>query len=788
MTNRNNVEPHNAVSVDPKALRLAQNSIIRVSRRLGSAFAALPVTYGCFDPGVVAFTDDAGVWINASVVEADPSNVGFYIASEVCHHAIDDPIIRTAFPHRVVAQAEDYVVNLILHKVFRLDMRKVSLPGLYDKGFARKSLLDVCKMLVARKEIRAVAVRGVKRGLKNPAVVAAADEMRRLIQASGKFNHLGLHAHDLVARAPDSNSILHDAVARTPSSPVLIPNVSVDLAIRSLWARLYSKTVIYSVPRGMTVLPPTHTLAVSVDTSKLKPMTLGDADLSLAFSRHLVAAVEAYGTPNWKRERSAPIVRRLESLSAKLSQTSRYTKADRLRIRAQIERATTKLKTIETTPQISSLFRYKNCPTVKPTPAYNKWQIAALEDRRPKFKRNHLVKMIAKVTRQELKYLRSVHSVAESLTSYASSGPESGLSSIIETPDQNLDVKQQSDTETYVEPTSDQNRDFGSILDLARIDADDVADERTAASVDLTPDATPSASADSTSSTDETNDSGIGNSSCPSLGSGDGAGIGHGNSGNRRQRLIQVSMDNTRLLAKIFTAANAFESSFATPRRTTPDDSRPLDLTLSFGSDISRIDYGQLALLNSEYGKLAFFADLANSQLLQHMDIKPKLSSIIVAVDGSSSMGRRYATAAGFALALAKSLRRFSRDCSIFVFSGRVTASYTWTKDSSMDVLELATTLVSNADGGTNLDNVLSYGLMLTETYGWDKPDLLFITDGIGTFDPTLLLKAKETMNLHAVLLGTGATDNFKLAVPDSLQTRSQGLFPALVSVANRLL
>jgi uncharacterized protein with von Willebrand factor type A (vWA) domain len=170
------------------------------------------------------------------------------------------------------------------------------------------------------------------------------------------------------------------------------------------------------------------------------------------------------------------------------------------------------------------------------------------------------------------------------------------------------------------------------------------------------------------------------------------------------------------------------------------------------------------------------------------MDIKPKLSSIIVAVDGSSSMGRRYATAAGFALALAKSLRRFSRDCSILVFSGRVTSSYTWTKDAPMDDLELATTLVSSTDGGTNLDNVLSYGLMLTETYGWDKPDLLFITDGIGAFDQTLLLKAKETMNLHAVLLGTGATDNFKLAVPDSLQTRAQGLSVALVSVANRLL
>lgn len=766
-----------------------------------------------------AFTTNDGIYVSEQVVKEEPQNLGVYVGHEILHHVLADPVIRTSFDGEVTNVAEDYIINLILKKVYGLDVRKVGVRGIYDKRFSNKTLHQTCSHLANSGKLP-VSGCGHSGVLTNARIYSVAAAIRARLMEHPFCKHLELGtSRDLVKLDDEQTKDLYEQLmADHGKSRHLRPmaNVSNDLLVRALFGRLYSNTVRYDIRKDMRVLPHSFGIALAVQTAKLRKMTRNDPAMSLQFALTLVHTLGTWGTQGWRQSKSNKLVERIERLQSKVHDRKRYSKAERAKFQKSIERGEAKLERLAAERPLDDLLQDNaNRLLVRPrkerTGSAISDALEIREDYLPAFRKNVLVERVRRICRSAYRELRAVYDIHARLGEFVQRGHKK-VNSVLEDANPNdntpktetaerqrvprpdprpiLPTKRQLEQEEREREKEERRQererareererlkeekrlakqkakqpkgDEGNAEEeLQKIEPDDDSgesespeptesdeDEPEYGSEDAAEDEDESPEAPSE---DAEEDGGRTETVSILYGVGDGDGDSQASLDMRTLDCIRL---NKRLLKRILIEADLFHEKLANAAKANPDPDAAIDRTYTFGDDIPKADTSSLVKMVNASTRLAFFADVANQSLLQHVGSAPRRGPIIIALDCSDSMmGERYVVAAGFALAMFRVMSDIRKGCALVKFSSNVDGVYVSDPLMPLDMLMLLETLVSPSYGGTCFDSAIEQSLMLVETLGWKNPQMILVTDGDGVISPGLAETAAKKMRTAGLIV-----------------------------------
>jgi uncharacterized protein with von Willebrand factor type A (vWA) domain len=186
---------------------------------------------------------------------------------------------------------------------------------------------------------------------------------------------------------------------------------------------------------------------------------------------------------------------------------------------------------------------------------------------------------------------------------------------------------------------------------------------------------------------------------------------------------------------------------------------------ITVGADLSRVLPAELAMLRHPLRRLDFYRRYTEKQLLQYeLLTKEKLGRgpIICLVDASGSMnGEPMDWAVAVALALLDTATRQKRKAAVIFFDTRVLAEYLFTPG-ERDIEKFVAIATTGTAGGTDYVPALTRAMELMIMDGYDKADIVMVTDGICQVPDTFLqgfFEYKRIFNFRvwSVLIGYGS-------------------------------
>lgn len=268
------------------------------------------------------------------------------------------------------------------------------------------------------------------------------------------------------------------------------------------------------------------------------------------------------------------------------------------------------------------------------------------------------------------------------------------------------------------------------------------------------------------------------------LSGGGGSGSGEGGSGGS-QHALDVIMENRKLLSKIIVSAEEFGEQLQTSNTRNLDELNPVESSLRYGNDLPRIIPGELAKMKNKYTRLSFFADLANSALLQSTGTSSKRGSVVFALDCSGSMaGKPYALAAGFVMAMIKMLKEQKRGAALIKFSGGIDSVIEFDRDKPT-MVQVLEALCSPSMGGTCFNEVLLRSFDIHTNNRWRQTQVLLITDGGDSVNASTMLLKPKTVSVKGVLCsGKQSIEH----IHDCVSVGRKGMNLTLTKLGNQIL
>ncbi|QQZ58964.1 VWA domain-containing protein [Paenibacillus sonchi] len=178
----------------------------------------------------------------------------------------------------------------------------------------------------------------------------------------------------------------------------------------------------------------------------------------------------------------------------------------------------------------------------------------------------------------------------------------------------------------------------------------------------------------------------------------------------------------------------------------------------------------ELMLLSHPATRLDTLRRYAEGQLLQY-ELKGQeqlgKGPIVLCLDQSGSMSSQDTRSKGFTLALMSIARKQRRDFALIPFSGSASKPliYERGKITVQDMINLAEMF---RGGGTNFESPLNQASKVIQNSGFNKADIVFVTDGDANVSNEFLdrwknLKAKREIRVLSILLGTEKASEVEL-------------------------
>jgi len=153
------------------------------------------------------------------------------------------------------------------------------------------------------------------------------------------------------------------------------------------------------------------------------------------------------------------------------------------------------------------------------------------------------------------------------------------------------------------------------------------------------------------------------------------------------------------------------------------------------------------------------------------MEMRPAAEQgpIILCLDTSASMsGPRERVAKALALEVLRGAHRQGRQAYLYAFSGPQQVEEIELKAEASNLNALLTFLSNSFSGGTDVDRPLALSLERLRQKGWERADILMVTDGeIPGASPELLsgireMSAEHGLEVHGMLVGSRVTDQME--------------------------
>ena len=192
---------------------------------------------------------------------------------------------------------------------------------------------------------------------------------------------------------------------------------------------------------------------------------------------------------------------------------------------------------------------------------------------------------------------------------------------------------------------------------------------------------------------------------------------------------------------------------------------------IELGNNLSKTLTQDIALLSSKELMPLFIRKYQKKELRQYRKREPEYKGkgdIIVCVDESSSTsGENNAYAMAVTMVLGEICRINKSNFAVVHFSSDIKVDCFYKKD-ALDRKKLLDCAETFLGGGTNFENPLSCAMVLAESKGFEKPDIVFITDGVCSVSDEIKqafsgFKKKTGTKLTGILLDYGQSMEFSL-------------------------
>lgn len=229
---------------------------------------------------------------------------------------------------------------------------------------------------------------------------------------------------------------------------------------------------------------------------------------------------------------------------------------------------------------------------------------------------------------------------------------------------------------------------------------------------------------------------------------------------------LNLSYESCEVLEEIYSAFTAVDTMLSKMKSSSSStDDYGQDVLLEYSNDATRAVAEELALLGQDHTKLLFLSRLAQFQLLSLSPQNSAKSNMQFLLDGSGSMhGRRYTSACGFILAVAKWMRNEGRGFALQIFSTQIDRKYVSTGSQKLKLSELLKVLTGPKFAGTDFTHALTCSQDLIEELEWKTAVTMMVTDGEDTIpEPELILSRKGKNKIIGVLARTKTAKSLSL-------------------------
>ena len=217
-----------------------------------------------------AYTDYKKIYIAEYVVDQEPQNIEIYIAHEIFHSVVNDNDLTYMFDKKVVNRAEDYKINQLIFELFGYDVKKVKVPGLFNKKYHKKLV----------PEIAADLGQGTcgcgSEGVTHPIIlkVAMGIKERFLGQKQKRFFELSVE-HEQLYRSMLPLAIEHNVLFKDIS-------INTEATLNGLWTFLSLEE-----PKTLAtedIFTPSQALTYCFPVKHFRPITINNAEQAMLAS------------------------------------------------------------------------------------------------------------------------------------------------------------------------------------------------------------------------------------------------------------------------------------------------------------------------------------------------------------------------------------------------------------------------------------------------------------------------------------------------------------------------
>lgn len=423
----------------------AQRSLQRLADMMGEEVLQLPIEI--FDDANTpypAYTTPHAIHIGQSVVDHEPHRINVYVAHEILHHVIYDPLASALYQPDVVNSATDYIINYVLKLVYGLDVRKVNHAGLYSGKFRSRDVLGACIFLTKRAEeyeAEKTSACGCDHTFADPLIVRLAHRVAEQLQERPELAHLNLgnlreivtlDGEDLERQFQELNAHFARLTMRR-SAPL-----DMEMLLRAVYGRLAAKTVRYDIRRDMPELSLEHTIALGLRVDKLRKMTRNDPPASILFTEQIIDTLMSWGTTSWKEMLIAKQEERIKQLRTKIKERRRFSKYERIKFKESIKRARRKIGKLRSEVPLSSLLYVENRARVRAVAVKNSTgaelmgMLEIKDDHLPRLRPTDLSHWTRRVARTVYRHLAELYTMHGRIEDFIQRSKKKAVSSIIE--------------------------------------------------------------------------------------------------------------------------------------------------------------------------------------------------------------------------------------------------------------------------------------------------------------------------------------------------------------------
>ena len=720
------------------------------------------------DSSPVACTGPQGIGVSRRVLRLDPDNVHVYIAHEVFHAVLEDTFLTSKYDSNLVNAASDYKINQLLQELYGYDVKAVRFKGLRNKDYDHLTLAQLCALL-AKKSKR---VSHFAHSLRHQSILNIAKALRSTLNISFDVDPIKSSALSEV----ELNAALEYDKFVFPN----LPGVDIEVAVKTLARRLYSP-VRWNYAAFHKTLTPTQAVSIVPQVT----LTEYRSAKSAVFAAFLILSRLSH-SGEWSKAMAKFYKSRLDRATfdhrhklRRLSSASSRTELT-LRFNEYSKRLNKRIKFFQSLPSVGELLE-KHVDVRVRLPSLS-GSVAEVDSDPPVYdKSSELVKLINLHMRYLQRNLDDLLSTAAAFDRIASEfadkpGKQKSSKRLVSKPADG-NGKEQRQAGNRSSGKDQDNDDLDERDEQNSDDADggdgqgssDVGDGQSHGGSDDTD------AGDGQGSSDDT-DAGDGQGSSDDVGDGDeesdrqassltgvvrkalaksDSGEGKGYS-NEEIEMLHLVANNEKMLRLILNQALQFKQVLL-PHKTSRPKEGVVDRSLVYGNSLGNVLGCELARLHTEVARLSFFADLANSNLLQYTDLDSRRDPVILMLDCSSSMaGGAYEVAAGFCLSLVSVLSKEKRSIALIQFSGDVDRCLVFGDGFGATLVELLKYLLTPSYGGTNFGAALDAAFQVHRALNYPKSQALLITDGADSVPPAVLARKPHGMSLSGVQIGGG--------------------------------